>query len=96
MWLKFKLTYFKATIQHITRNLPPHGLPFSIWMYTSLCEGFKEEIGTENGVEKITNKLDSLFLKDKNTCVYLAIKDFYEYHQSVNGIITEFLVVWVS
>ena len=33
-----------------------------------------EEIGHADGVTKITNKQDSVFLKDENTRVYLAFK----------------------
>ena len=38
-----------------------------------------EEIGAANGVKKITNKLDTLFEKDKNTQTYLSFKEGYDY-----------------
>ena len=39
-----------------------------------------EVIGGDNGVKKIIEKLDKLFMKDQNTCAYLAFKEFYDYH----------------
>ena len=51
-----------------------------------------EEIGHVNGVKKITDKLDSLFLKDENTRAYLAFKEFYDYRRPSGVNITDFLV----
>ncbi|CAL4131177.1 unnamed protein product, partial [Meganyctiphanes norvegica] len=40
-----------------------------------------EDIGANDGVKKITDKLDTLFEKDINTQTYLAFKEFYEYRR---------------
>ena len=36
-------------------------------------------IGGDDGVKKIIEKLDKLFMKDQNTRAYLAFKEFYDY-----------------
>ena len=51
-----------------------------------------EEIGADEVVKKITDKLDKLFEKDVNTQTYLAFKDFYDYRRPSGVNITEFLV----
>ena len=51
-----------------------------------------EEIGAEDGVKKIIDKLDTLFEKDVNTQTYLAFKEFYDYRRPSGVSITEFLV----
>lgn len=55
-----------------------------------------EEIGADTGVQKITAKLDTLFLKDENTRAYLAFKEFYDYKRPPGVNITEFLVHFES
>lgn len=50
-----------------------------------------ENISSENHVKIMTDKLNTLFLKDETTRAYLAFKEFYD-HQSSGGSITEFLV----
>ena len=52
----------------------------------------KEELGTNEGVDKIIAKLDILFEKDKNTQTFLAFNEFYEYRRSSGVNIIEFLV----
>ena len=49
-----------------------------------------EEIGCENGVKKIIDKLDKTLLQYENTHAYLAFKDFYNYRSSGTGI-TDFV-----
>ena len=49
-------------------------------------------LGSDAGVTLIINKLDTLFLKDKNTRAYLAFKAFYEYKRPSGVSITEFIV----
>ena len=51
-----------------------------------------EEIGHENGVKKITDKLDTLFLKDENIRVYLAFKEFYNYRRPSEVSMIDFLI----
>lgn len=50
------------------------------------------EIGSDEGVKKIVEKLDTIFLKDVNTRSYLAFKDFYDYKRPPGIGMTEFLV----
>ena len=50
------------------------------------------ELGSENGVTLIFDKLDALFLKDKNTRAYLAFKAFYDYKRRSGVSKTEFIV----
>ena len=38
-----------------------------------------EVIGGDDGVKKIIEKLDKLFMKDQSTRAYLAFKEFYDY-----------------
>ena len=52
----------------------------------------KEELGANDGVDKIVAKLDTLFEKDKDTQTFLAFNEFYEYRRSSGVNIVEFLV----
>ena len=49
-------------------------------------------LGSETGVEKIIEKLDTLFEKDKNTQIFLAFNNFYDYRRASGVNIVEFLV----
>ena len=40
------------------------------------------DIGKADDLNKIIEKLDSVFLKDKNIRAYLAFKEFYAYNRS--------------
>ena len=51
-----------------------------------------QELGADDGVEKLITKLDALFEADKNTRSYRAFKEFYDYKRDENSNITEFLV----
>ena len=51
-----------------------------------------EELGEENGLTKIIDKLDLAFLGDENTRTFLAFKSFAEYKRTSGSSITEFLV----
>ena len=51
-----------------------------------------EEIGAEDGVKKITDKLDEVYLKDKDTQCFMAFESFYEYRRASGVNVTEFLV----
>ena len=37
------------------------------------------DIGKETGLDEIIVKLDAVYLKDENTCAYVAFKEFYEF-----------------
>ena len=50
------------------------------------------DIGKADGLNKIIEKLDSVFLKDKNTRAYLAFKEFYAYKRSSGENYSEFIV----
>lgn len=49
-------------------------------------------IGGDDGVQAITDKLDTLFLQDENTLAYIAFKEFYDYKRPSGVNITDFLV----
>ena len=51
-----------------------------------------EVIGGDDGVKKIIEKLDKLFMKDQNTRAYLAFKEFYDYRRPAGVSITDFIV----
>ena len=51
-----------------------------------------EEIGANEGVKKITDKLDKVYLKDKDTQCFVAFETFYNYRRASGVNITEFLV----
>ena len=51
-----------------------------------------EEIGSNEGVKKITDKLDEVYLKDKDTQCFMAFESFYNYRRASGVNITEFLV----
>ena len=51
-----------------------------------------EVIGGDDGVQKIIEKLDKLFMKDQNTHAYLAFKEFYDYRRPAGVSITDFIV----
>ena len=51
-----------------------------------------EEIGADEGVKKITDKLDKVYLKDKDTQTFVAFESFYNYRRTSGVNITEFLV----
>ena len=50
------------------------------------------EIGADDGVEKITDKLDKVYLKDKDTQTFMAFESFYNHRRTSGVNITEFLV----
>ena len=49
-------------------------------------------IGAEDGMKKILEKRDKLFMKDQNACALLAFKEFYDYRLLTGVSITEFIV----
>ena len=51
-----------------------------------------EVIGGDDGVKKIIEKLDKLFMKGQNIHAYLAFKDFYDYHRPVGVSTADFIV----
>ena len=51
-----------------------------------------EQIGGNEGVKSITDKLDEVFLKDKDTQTFMAFESFYNYRRTSGVNITEFLV----
>ena len=52
------------------------------------------QIGAENGVELIKNKLQAVFLKDVHTRCFLAFREFYNLRRSAGTSITDFLVTF--
>ena len=50
------------------------------------------EIGGADGVQKIIDKLDKVYLKDKDTQTFMAFENFYNYRRASGVSITEFLV----
>ena len=44
----------------------------------------KEELLSDDGVNKIIDKLDGLFLIDKNRIAFLAYQDFYMFRHPAN------------
>ena len=51
-----------------------------------------EEIGANEGVKQITDKLDKVYLKDKDTQTFMAFESFYNHRRTSGVNITEFLV----
>ena len=51
-----------------------------------------EEIGGVDGIKKILEKLDKVYLKDKDTQTFMAFESFYNYRRASGVNITEFLV----
>ena len=52
----------------------------------------KEQIGAQNGVKQIVDKLDKVFLKDKDTQTFVAFETFYNYRRSSGESMTDFIV----
>ena len=50
------------------------------------------DLGKNDGLKKILDKLDSIFLQDANTRAYLAFKEFYEYKRSPGQLFSDFIV----
>ena len=50
------------------------------------------ELGGNDGVEKILEKLDGLFLKDHSTRAYVAFKEFHEFKRSAGENFADFMI----
>ena len=50
------------------------------------------EIGAETGLKTIVEKLDKIFLKDKDTQTFITFETFYSYRRSSGENMTDFLV----
>ena len=52
------------------------------------------DIGKQTGLDEIIVKLDAVYLslKDENTCVYVAFKEFYEFKRASGANFSEFIV----
>ena len=50
------------------------------------------QLGGDNGVKLITDKLDAILEQDANTRVFLAFKKFYDYRRSSGTTIVDFLI----
>ena len=50
------------------------------------------DIGKETGLDEIIVKLDAVYLKDENTCTYVAFKEFYEFKRASGKNFSEFIV----
>ena len=50
------------------------------------------DIGKETGLDEIIVKLDAIYLKDENTRVYVAFKEFYEFKRASGENFSEFIV----
>ena len=51
-----------------------------------------EQLGSDDGVDKIIKKLDKVYRKDKDTQTFVAFESFYNYRRAAGVNITEFLV----
>ena len=51
-------------------------------------------IGGDDGVTQIINKLETFYLKDKNTRTFLAFREFYNLRRASGTSITDFLVTF--
>ena len=51
-----------------------------------------EVIGGDDGVQKIIEKLDKLFMKNQNARAYLTFKKFYDYRRPAGVSITDFIL----
>lgn len=51
-----------------------------------------EQIGANDGLKQITDKLDKVYLKDKDTQTFMAFESFYNYRRASGVNITDFLV----
>ena len=49
-------------------------------------------LANAEGVKTITDRLDQIYLKDKNTQAYMNFKDFYEYRRSQGETFNQFIV----
>ena len=50
------------------------------------------DIGKQTGLDEIIVKLDVVYLKDENTCAYVALKEFYEFKRASGENFSEFIV----
>ena len=50
------------------------------------------EIGDDDGLKTIMTKLDSIFLKEKNTRAFLAFKEFYDYKRNSGDDFADFII----
>ena len=57
-----------------------------------VCGLLPADLGKNDGLKKILDKLDSIFLQDANTRAYLAFKEFYEYKRSPGQLFSDFIV----
>ena len=51
-----------------------------------------EEIGSDNGLELIMEKLDKLYLTEKNQRIFLALDEFENFKRSDNGSMSDFII----
>ena len=54
----------------------------------------KSEIAKDNGVDLIIAELDNVYLKDKTTQAFCAVKDFVEYRRQSGVNFSKFIVEW--
>ena len=54
----------------------------------------KSEIAKDNGVDLIIAELDKVYLKDKTTQAFCAVKDFVEYRRQSGVNFSKFIVEW--
>ena len=50
------------------------------------------ELGGNDGLNKIIEKLDSLFLKDESTRAYMAFKEFHQFKRSSGEHFADFII----
>ena len=49
-------------------------------------------LNAEDGMDKLVEKLDTLFLEDKNQSVFICYENFENYHQEHNTSINDYLI----
>ena len=54
----------------------------------------KSEIAKDNGVDLIIAELDKVYLKDKTTQAFCAVKEFVEYRRQSGVNFSKFIVEW--
>ena len=59
---------------------------------TAILEMGISQLNAEDGMDKLVEKLDTLFLEDKNQSGFICYKNFKNYHRECNTSINDYLI----
>ena len=81
-----------ASIKYLSLSPSTSGLSLTGQARTAILEIDISLLNAEDGMDKLVEKLDTLFLEDKNQSAFICYENFENYHRECNTSINDYLI----